>query len=362
MRLLLIGCCLFVFQLRAQDSIRAGYFDAAFFKGMIVSHVGDINHLITGHPSGVLVSYNFKTQGEEDWKKAYNYPEYGVSFLYQDFKNQYLGENFAVGMHYNFFFLNRNLMFRISQGIALTTNPYDKVTNYKNNAFGTQFLSSNTFMLQYQKDNVIDRLGIQTGLIFTHFSNGRTKSPNKGINTFAFTVGLNYNLDEPLNFSKTDSIAKFTEPLRYNISARTGVNESYVVGLGQEPFLHLGFYVDKRISLKSAFQLGTELFITQSIKEYIIYRSVAFPDLEPVDPNTDYKRVSVFVGYELFINKISFEGQVGTYVYRPFDDELSIYERLGVKYYFTKKLFSSLSLKTHGSKAEAIEWGIGVRL
>lgn len=362
MRLLIIGFFLLSFQVRGQDSIRSGYFDVSFFKGIILSHAEDINHLITGHPNGLLVSYNFKTSGEAAWKKAYNNPEYGFSFLYQDFRNQYLGENYAVSAHYNFFFLKRNLMFRVSQGIAYTTNPYDKQTNQKNNAFGSSLLSSNTFLLQYQKDNIIDRLGFQTGLVFTHFSNGRTRSPNKGINTLAFSIGLNYNLDDPIDDPKSDSIAKFTEPIKYVISIRSGVNESAVVGLGQEPFLHLGFHIDKRISLKSAFQVGTELFLTQSIKEYIKYRSVAFPELEPVDPNTDYKRVSIFVGYELFINKISFEAQVGAYIYRPFDEDMPIYERLGVKYFFTKKFFSSLSLKTHGSKAEAIEYGIGFRL
>jgi len=362
MRLLIIGFCLLVFQLRGQDSIRTGSLDATFFKGNILSHAEDINHLITGHPNGAVISYNFKTNGNADWKKAYNFPEYGFSFLYQDFQNQYLGENYAIGAHFNFYFFKRNLMFRVSQGIAMTTNPYDSQTNYKNNAFGSRFLSSNYFILQYKKEHLFDRVGFQTGLIFTHFSNGRTKSPNKGINTLAISVGLNYNLDEPLIYPTSDSIAKFTEPIKYNISLKTGVNESPVVGLGQEPFLHMGFYVDKRISLKSAFQAGAELFITPSIQEYIKYRSVAFPELEPVDPDTDYKRVAVFVGYELFVNKISFEFQLGAYVYRPFDEDMPIYERLGMKYYFTKKVFSSLSLKTHGSKAEAIEWGIGVRL
>ena len=42
-----------------------------------------------------------------------------------------------------------------------------------------------------KKEYLINRLGFQTGLVFTHFSNGRTKSPNKGINTFAFSVIAN---------------------------------------------------------------------------------------------------------------------------------------------------------------------------
>ena len=62
-------------------------------------------------------------------------------------------------------------------------DPYDKETNNKNNAFGTKILDNNYFLLQYQKQNLFDRVGIQVGLMLTHFSNGRFKAPNSGINT-----------------------------------------------------------------------------------------------------------------------------------------------------------------------------------
>ena len=67
-----------------------------------------------------------------------------------DFKNPTLGKNFALGLHYNFYFFKRQLFVRISQGIAMTTNPYNKDTNNKNNAFGTKILDNNYFLLQYQ--------------------------------------------------------------------------------------------------------------------------------------------------------------------------------------------------------------------
>ena len=51
--------------------------------------------------------------------------------------------------------------------------------------------------LFYKKENIFDKVGLQAGFLFTHFSNGRMKSPNSGINTFLLNVGLNY------DFSKT---------------------------------------------------------------------------------------------------------------------------------------------------------------
>jgi hypothetical protein len=154
---------------------------------------------------------------------------------------------------------------------------------------------------------------------------------------------------------------KFKERVKYNFVFRTGNNESAVVGSGIYPFYHLGFYADKRLNRKSAIQFGTELFLTKSSIDFIKYQSVAYPELN-LDPNTDYKRVGIFVGHELFINRISLETQIGYYVYKPFKSDAALYDRLGMKYYFSKKLYSELAIKTHGFLAEALEFGIGVRL
>jgi hypothetical protein len=200
-------------------------------------------------------------------------------------------------------------------------------------------------------------------LLFTHSSNGRIKSPNSGINSYVLNVGLNYNFDkkETQNNSFISDTTCYKEPVKYNFVAKTGINESPIINSGQYPFYHLGFYADKRLNRKSAVQLGTELFLTQSIKEYIKYRSISSFE-ESIDPNTDYKRVGVFVGHELFINKLSIETQVGYYIYKPFKEDLDIYNRLGLKYYLTDNVFVVGGLKTHLFVAEAFEFGVGIRL
>ncbi len=334
-----------------------------FLRGNILPHSPELYQLITGHPEGIIVSLSKKTHGKEAWQSIYNYPDYGVYFLYEDFKNDILGKNYAVGAHYNFYFLKRNLMFKIAQGIATTSHPYDKETNSKNRAFGSRFMGNTNFLLNFKKENIIAGFGIEAGFFFTHFSNGRIKSPNSGINTYGLNVGVNYKLDSKTNL-RQDSIIpriKFTEPIKYNIVFRTGINESLTIGSGQKPFYHIGFYADKRISRKSALQFGTELFLTTSLKEYIRYRSIAFPE-DHLDPDTDYKRIGVFIGHELFINRLSLETQVGYYVYRPFKNDNAIYDRVGMKYYLTKNLYTGLAVKTHGFLAEALEFAVGVRL
>jgi hypothetical protein len=347
----------------AQENKDSNAIDFTLFRGNVIPHSPDLYHLITGHPEGVMLSFSKKTYGHEEWHSIYNYPDYGVYFLYQDFKNELLGKSYATGAFYNFYFLKRNLNLKVATGLATTTNPYDKQTNSKNKAFGSKVMANIDFALNYKKENIIDKLGIQGGLLFTHFSNGRFKSPNSGINTYCLNLGINYNFDEGQNQPR-DSIfskMKYVEPVKYNTVLRTGFNESPVVGSGQKPFYHIGFYIDKRVNRKSALQAGTELFLTTSFKEFIKYRSIAYPE-NHVDYNTDYKRVGVFLGHELFINRISIETQLGYYVYQPFKYDSSFYDRVGMKYYVSPKIFSGISLVTHGFLAEALEFIVGVRL
>jgi hypothetical protein len=54
--------------------------------------------------------------------------------------------------------------------------------------------------------------------------------------------------------------------------------------------------------------------------------------------------------------------QLGYYVYYPFDFEGKVYNRIGLKRYFSDKVYGAISLKSHGAKAEAVEFGVGVRL
>ena len=105
---LLLFCVLFV---TAQENNNQYSVDANFFYGNIAEHNSDISHLIKGHPTGFILSYNKKTFGQNAWESRYNYPDYGASIIYQDLKNETLGNNFGVYAHYNFYFLKRNFNF-----------------------------------------------------------------------------------------------------------------------------------------------------------------------------------------------------------------------------------------------------------
>ena len=353
--------CLFGTMVFSQES-KPWTFDINYFKGNIALHNTDILHLIKGHPEGIILSWNKKTFGENAWEQRYNYPDYGVSFAYQNLINDVLGNTFGLYGHYNFYFLKRHLMLRIAQGLVYNTNPYDKVTNHKNIAFGSSIMSSTYLMLNYKKERLFGQFGLQTGLSFIHNSNANIKAPNTSINSITFNVGVNYNLlENDPEFINDESDEKFTEKIKYNVVFRSGINQSDVIGSEQFPFYIVSAYADKRLSHKSAIQFGADVFFSNFLKELIKYRAVSFPE-EDISGDEDYKRVGLFVGHELFINKLSVVGQLGYYVYYPYDFEGRTYIRAGLKRYFGKKWFGSVTLKSHGAKAEAVEFGVGVRL
>lgn len=344
-----------------QDDRRNAYVDLQYFQGRIMEHNPDLLHLITGNPNGVILSWNKRTDGSETWHKLYNYPDYGVTFTYQDLKNPYLGENFGLYAHYNFYFLKRNLLFRVAQGIAYATNPYDKKDNFRNNAYGSTLLSSTFLMLNYKKERVFDRFGMQLGLSLIHYSNANVKAPNISTNSLVFNFGLDYDLDaDPLVRDHEPVSNQFSEPVRYNFVIRSGINESDVVGSGQYPFLIGSFYADKRINLKSAFQVGADVFFSEFLLAYNKYRANSFPE-EDRTGDEDYRRIGVFAGHELFLGKTSLLTQFGYYVYNPIVFENDVYLRLGLKRYFNHAVFGVITLKSHWAKAEAVEFGIGYR-
>lgn len=352
---------LWLFPVLGQEERHNSFLDLHYYKGNIMEHNSDMLHLITGHPEGIILGWNKKTDGSQDWHELYNYPDYGVSFTYQNLKNSYLGENYGLYAHYNFYFFKRTLQFRIGQGVAYTTNPYHREDNFRNNVYGSRLLSSTYMMLNYYRERMVGPWGMSLGVSLIHYSNANVKAPNTSTNSMVLSLGANYDLDsEPIERQFHDVDMRFTEPVRYNLVFRTGINESDIVGSGQFPFYVGSFYADKRINLKSSLQLGVDVFFSDFLIEYNRYRALAFTN-ENRTGQEDYRRVGIVAGHELFIGKTSLLTQMGVYVYNPIMFEGDVYLRLGLKRYFSDHLFAVLTLKSHWAKAEGVELGMGYR-
>ncbi|PHR11692.1 MAG: deacylase [Aequorivita sp.] len=364
------GFILFIFLVQfasaQQNEMKFHSIEAEYFYGSIIKHNPDISHLITRHPRGIILSYNRKPYGYNQWEARYNYPDWGFTYIYQDLENPFLGQNHSIYGHFNFYFLNRSLSIGIGQGVAYASNPYDPETNFENNAYGSHFLSSTLLKFNYVNENIYQGIGLRAGFGIIHYSNANLKAPNNSTNSIYMSAGLSYTFnaisfpyyipEEPLLSSK------YAERIKYNFVFRTGVNEADVNGLGQYPFATFSVFADKRINYKSTFQVGADLFVSRMIEELIKFRTVAFPE-DGLTGDEDARRIGVFVGHELRFNRIAFVSQLGYYVYWPYEFENRVYNRLGLKrYFFNDSFFVDVTVKAHYAKAEAVEFGLGLRL
>ncbi|MGB1450850.1 MAG: acyloxyacyl hydrolase, partial [Marinirhabdus sp.] len=273
-----------------------------YFYGSILEHNPDIAHLITHHPRGFVLTLNRKTYGFNEWERRYRYPDWGATFVHQNMVNPFLGENYSLYGHFNWYFFKRNLVVRLGQGIAYATSPYNEVTNINNNAYGTRFLSSTFLKANYVRENLYKGLGFHAGFSIIHYSNANLRAPNNSTNTWAFNVGISYLVGDatmPGPITKEDPPSRsHAEKVKYNIVFRHGYNESDIVGQGQFPFYVASAFVDKRINYKSTLQVGADVFFLDFMKELILFQSIAYPE-EGLTGNEDHKRVGLFVGHEL---------------------------------------------------------------
>ncbi|MBQ0117493.1 MAG: acyloxyacyl hydrolase [Flavobacterium sp.] len=359
---LIILCCS---KVRSQDSIplvpNTLEVEASYFYGSILPHNKSILHLITDHPEGAIISVQKKTYGSKPWQSHFNFPDYGLSFQFQNNKNPELGNLYGVYAHMNFYFFKRNIQFRVGQGIAYATHPYDKVENQRNTAYGAHFMPSTYFNLTYKTPVILKNLGAHIGFNFVHHSNANIKSPNTSTNTLGLMVGVNYNLSTKENPEYiTHEKVKSKYPFQYQAIFRGGFAESDVPGTGAKPFYVGSLMAQKQLNTKSVLQLGFDMFWMNYLKDFIPYQATVFYE-NKYNPNADYRRLGLFLGHELLINRLGVDTQIGYYLWDESNKFGVVYQRLGAKYYFTDHLSFGVGLKTHMAQAEAMEWSLGYK-
>jgi hypothetical protein len=82
-------------------------------------------------------------------------------------------------------------------------------------------------MINYKKPNLLGPIGIQSGLVLAHASNGNFSAPNTSVNTIALNIGLNYDLDaKEIRYEEPLEISAVSKAVKYNIVFRTGLHQT----------------------------------------------------------------------------------------------------------------------------------------
>jgi len=317
-----------------------------------------------------------QTTGDKLWQQLYGYPEYGMGVYSAIFANtKKLGNPIAVYGFLNAPFVKiskLSLNYELGLGLTFNWNHYDPTVNPGNVAIGADksvYIDAGVNL----KYPISKRMTFSLGYGFTHFSNGRLKLPNKGLNTGASKISVSYNLfDEPIRY-QTQEKPPFNGHYEWIISAYGG--EQNVIYLGTDvdvitgmkginlPVYGVSNTFNRQISYKSKIGFGFTVGYNGSQSSQVIVESGKLDKLET--PFVRHLSLSIFPSYELVIDKLSLVIQPGYYLYRKKTSDMtsSFYQRIGVKYHFMKDTFVGINLRaTQFYISDFIEWTVGQRL
>lgn len=248
------------------------------------------------------------------------------------------------------------LFWRQGVFVGWVSKTYDRETNPTNNLIGSHFNVYAQTRIGWQQ-NVKEQWSWGLGLSYSHFSNGRTRVPNLGINVPALyfqvrtrPAQLNRN---PPPISASMGKKHFQTGVRVGwgrttFKAPDGPQHStYSIALYEQ--LH-------RVQKLFIWQIGTEWFFDQSSYAFALNQELPRPRHNAIGG-------AVFVGAELRLNPISFVLQVGPYLKVPFPNDYRVKTRFGVQFYGwpkdEKRAFIGAYVHAHGGEADFLDLGIG---
>jgi hypothetical protein len=348
--------------LYGQDTIHRKkiFMEGSIHYGFIVPHNPNIQYLIHKHIVAGEVNVLIQTKGEKRWERVYHHPEKGLGFYFA-----YLGNPAELGNAIGIYpFINfplnpshqLKICLKVANGLGIITNPYDRITNHKNNVSGSGLNAFIAFKL-----NAVfypfKAIRMEAGVGLTHLSNGAFATPNKGINIAALTIGMSVlgksvkKNGEPIT---SDSTAK--KKYFFSVLGATALNENNPPGGKKYPVFCLSGFFSKSIAQKSRINAGTD-FIYEFAHIYSAQKDTIYDASKPLNS----VQIGGRLGYELVIGRFSLPFEMGVYLFTKMKYLGRFYHRTGIRYQATPHLFINYTLRSHWATAEHIEIGLGYR-
>ncbi len=322
----------------------------------------------------ISAEYGWHFLGGETWHQTCKYPRMGMGLQYLHVMNRdELGHPFSVyGFYDGIYFRSKNfeLTNRLALGLAYGSRPYDPADPFPNDIICTKL---NVFaeMGLGVAVRVNHSLFVEPAFRFTHFSNGNTREPQKGLNIPAYSISLRSYLGSPPPApvkTSLDAVEHRHEVLAYVgaaprqldfIDNETFLHETYGLSFLMAN-LHLGYNyaVSRRIKLGG----GVDLIYdgTNGMKEAAM---TGMPVKSSV-PFRDKAGLSVFLGGENAIGRLSVVVSLNYMVAQTRfpSSTRKLEQRLGFKYHVLPNVFLGANVRAYRfAAAKAVEFTIGMR-
>jgi hypothetical protein len=325
------------------------------YGGYVASHHDYIKHL-DAHTLGIEFRYSrMYTQESAGWAKDMRLPRRGIALMILNQGQPRLtGYAIACIPHAEFRISgvrNGSFWFRLGTGIAWLTQRYDAEKNRKQIAIGAHLnpVMQFSFLWHHQ---ISDALEWDLGIGLTHFSNGNFNLPNLGMNIPNLHAGITFAKGEHGRQKKTMIDSRHKWKWEADMALHWATKEEGLVSYERFGIIGLSLKAQVHRNRISRFFAGVEGFKDNTY---------AFRN------QNDRGLISTLelagtIGHRLMMGKWILLKEIGIYVYKPDSIKATWYQRIGVQYVFPKHLYAGVSLKTHMSISDYVQFTVGTFL
>lgn len=355
--ILLIGSQHFVFAQDTKKHRSEIVIETRVHYGVVLPFYDAIKYLVYDNAYGFELLAVFPTYGRDYWDKLFRYPRTGFGYSAWNLGNrEVFGRAHALYGFFNPKLISLKekftLNYLISFGISYLTKPFDIERNYLNRAIGSHAnvyfrIGIDSRIRLFSRYEVVAEAG------FSHFSNGKYKSPNYGLNALTASLGINYHFGDLKQPVLDPDLPLLTKRIHQSViySAGTKVYDNI---LGIRYFVSsLTYDFDWSWKHKRLLGLGADLFYDESISE-----ALAVDGIKNTNKLNRF-RFGIHGSHTLQYRKLMLSLQLGYYLYSKYTDLTLVYSRIALKYLLNDHYVVNLALKSHLAKADFIEWGIG---
>ncbi len=310
--------------------------------------------------------FGIQSIGMEMWQQLHKYPKYGFGIHYSDLvkdpADTLVGNPISVFMFYSGPWVrwDRFTLFTdISAGLSYMGRIHHPVHNPFNDAVASH--ANLYFDLNMNLGySLSPRMEVYAGYGLTHYSNGRIRQPQKGINNWGWTVGLSYLLKEPLEEFIYQAPPEFVVSEWIQLMYAVGVvEEIHPETQAKVSYFTSSFTADYayQYSHKMALVLGLDVLYDSSLG----FAIKGIPEEDVNDWQKTY--LAGHMGFQYIVNRFRFVFNLGTYFRQHSKDRGFAFARVGGRFQITDPLSMHLCIKTkQGIRSDWIEWGAAYSL
>lgn len=356
------------------------------------------------------LAYRWRTQATpaDTIAREYNYPEWTATLMWGDYTRvrmhkeadpvwgllQPVDYTSTMGHVFSAYGSFSRPLFRtprwaggyaFEMGLAYNTRPYHRHTNADNELTGSHLLIHFGASL-WASYRIAPQWSVRADVAFRHVSNGAMYRPNKGANTIAPTLALQYDLQpyDPHHYTPLTPRQPF-RPYWYTTIAASIGGKVLIEDWLQTQFYTPPTHPDYRTGsfrLRSAFGLQADVMRryarrwASGVGVDVFYGSYAkrVQALDATHPEGSTLRhkpwsIGIAAKHEVYYGNLSMYVSLGYYLYRHMGltaktEETRYYERIGLKYTLPRSggLYIGAGVKAHRTKADLTEVIVGINL